>query len=122
MYEAFLRARRHTAVVGPKQEQDAPLTIPQLNRLHESIVRGEDASNVDVTSIPSQNRVTLQILRLWQTFKDLNQTCVVSNRAEQFRFRTQQRVVVTVEDSVLRTEMTSLRVSRGGCPQTYPLV
>jgi hypothetical protein len=38
-----------------QQEEDDPLTIPQVNRLHEFIVWGEDSSNVDVTSIPSQN-------------------------------------------------------------------
>ncbi len=31
---------------GVSQEEDASLTIPQLNRLHEAIVWGEDASNV----------------------------------------------------------------------------
>jgi hypothetical protein len=53
-----------------QQQEDAPLFVPQLNRLHEaSIVRGEDASNVAVTDIPAQNRVTLQILSMWQPFK-----------------------------------------------------
>jgi hypothetical protein len=48
-----------------QQQQDAPLYIPQLNRLNEaSLVRGEDASNVAVTAIPAQNRVTLQILSM----------------------------------------------------------
>ena len=43
-----------------QQQEDAPLTILQLNLLHEaSIVWGEDASNVTVIVIPSQNRVTL---------------------------------------------------------------
>ena len=47
--------------VSQQQHQDASLTIPKVNRLHETIVWGEDASNVAVTVIPTQNRVTLQI-------------------------------------------------------------
>ncbi len=62
-----------------QQQEDAPVTIPQLNRLTEaSLMRGEDASNVAVTAIPAQNnRVTLQILSMWQPFKDLKQTFAV---------------------------------------------
>ena len=49
-----------------QQQQDDLLYIPQLNRLTEAfLVRGEDASNVAVTAIPAQNRVTLQILSMW---------------------------------------------------------
>ena len=60
----------------------------QNNQLHElSFVWGEDASNVVV--IPTQHRVTEQILSRWQTFKDLKQTLVVSRRAEQLRLRVQ---------------------------------
>ena len=70
--------------------------------------RGEDASNVAVTAIPAQNRVTLQILNHWQPFSALKQAFVDSRRAEQLRLRAQQRIVATVEDSVLRTEMASL--------------
>jgi hypothetical protein len=87
-----------------QQQQHAPLFVPQLNRLHEaSIVRAEDASNVVVTVVPAQN--TLQILSMWQPFKVLKQTLAASRRAEQLRLRAQQRVVATVEDSVLRTEL-----------------
>jgi hypothetical protein len=54
-----------------KQEDDT-LFIPQFNHLHEdSIVLGEDDSNVTVTVIPVQNRVTLQILIMCQLFKVL---------------------------------------------------
>jgi hypothetical protein len=42
-------------------------------------VRGEDSSNMP--TIPSQNRVTQQIIRLWQPFHDLKQTFEVSRRA-----------------------------------------
>ena len=66
----------------------------------------EDASNVVV--IPTQHRVTQQILSRWKSFKDLNQTFAVSRRAEKLRLRVQQRVIATVEDSVLRTEMENL--------------
>jgi hypothetical protein len=91
-----------------RQKEDAPITFPQLNRLHEAIVRGEDASNVAVTAVPAQNRVTLQILSMWQPVKDLKLTFAVSRRVEQLRLRAQQRGVATVEDSVLRTEMENL--------------
>jgi hypothetical protein len=56
----------------------------------------------------TQHRVTQQILSRWQPFKDLKQTFAVSRRAEQLRERVQQRVVATVEDSALRTEMENL--------------
>ena len=69
-------------------------------------MRGEDASNV--AAIPPQNWLTHQILSMWQHLKDLKQTFAVSRRAEQLRQRVQQRVVATVEDSVLRTEMENL--------------
>jgi hypothetical protein len=42
------------------------------------------------------------------SFKDLKLTFAVSHRVEQPRFRAQQRVVATVEVSVLRTEMENL--------------
>ena len=71
-------------------------------------MRGEDSSNVAVTAIPAQNRVTLQILSMWQPFTDLKLTFAVSRRVGQLRLRAQQRVVATVEDSVLRTEMEHL--------------
>ena len=72
---------------GVSQHQEAvPLSIPQLNRLIEaSIVRDENSfSNTPVTVIPSQYRVTQQILSHWQTFRDLKLMFVASRRAEQF--------------------------------------
>ena len=97
---------------GASQQESAPLFLPQLNQLHElSIVRGEDASNVVV--IPTQHRVTQQILSRWQPFKDLKQTFAVSRRAEQLRQRVQQRVVATVEDSSLHTEIENLESDEG---------
>jgi hypothetical protein len=60
----------------------------------------------------------------WLPFQDLKQAFAVSRRAEQLRLRAQQRIIATVEDSVLRTEMANLEstVSCPRCPQTYPLV
>ena len=92
---------------GTSQEEDAPLFLPQLNQFHGvSFVWGEDTSNV--VTIPTQHRVTQQILSRWQPFKDLKQTFAVSRRAELLRQRVQQRVIATVEDSALRTEMENL--------------
>jgi len=54
---------------------------------------------------------------MWQHFKDLKQTFAVSRRAEQLRLRVQQRVVATVEDSVLRTEMASLESQEEDAPR-----
>jgi len=79
-------------------------------------VRGEDASNVAVTAVPAQNRVTLQILSMWQPVKDLKLTFAVSRRVEQLRLRAQQRGVATVEDSVLRTEMENLESEEEDAP------
>jgi hypothetical protein len=61
------------------------LSIPQLNCLYEtSFVRDEtSASNAAVTAIPSQHRVSLQILSHWQTFWDLKLMFAGSRRAEQ---------------------------------------
>ena len=50
----------------------------------------------------------MQILKHWKPFRDLKLTFTVSRRAEQFRLHTQEYIVVTVEDSVLRTEMVRL--------------
>jgi hypothetical protein len=67
-----------------QEEEEAHFNIPKLNRLHETyIVWGEDSSNVAVTVIPAQNKVTLQIL---------------SGTAF---------LTATVEDSVLHTEKVS---------------
>jgi hypothetical protein len=79
-------------------------------------VWGEDTSNVTV--IPVQNRLTQPILIMFQHFnKDLKQSFVVSHRTDQFPFRAQQRVVTTVEDSILRTEMTSLESQEEDTPR-----
>jgi hypothetical protein len=63
---------------------------------------------VDATVIPSQHRVTQQILSHWQTFQDLKPMFPGSIRTEQLILRSHQRVVATVEESVLKTEMSDL--------------
>jgi hypothetical protein len=74
-------------------------------------------SNVDVTVIPSQYRVTQQILSHWQHFQDLKLMLSGSLRAEQLSLYSQQRIVATVEDSVLRTEMTDLESQEEDAPK-----
>ncbi len=88
-------------------------TLPMLSTSQPKIGshnRSSEGDNRLKTSvdIPTQHRVTQQILRRWQPFKDLKQTFAVSHRAEQLCLRVQQRVITTVEDSVLSTEMEIL--------------
>ena len=66
------------------------------------------ASNADVPVIPSHLKVTHQILSHWEPFRDLKSRFADSRRAEQLSLRSQQCIVATVEDSVLRTEMVGL--------------
>jgi hypothetical protein len=93
--------------------------LPQFNRLIEtSFVRDESSvSNADVTAIPFQFKVTQQILLHCQPFRDLKLKYVGSRQAEQLSLRSQQRVVVTVEESVLKTEMTDLESQEEDAPQ-----
>jgi hypothetical protein len=92
------------------QQGAAPLSLPQFNLLFEaSFVRDESsASDTDVAAIPSQHKVTQQILSHWQPFLVLELMLEDSRRAEQLSLCSQQSIVATVEDSVLRTEMTGL--------------
>jgi hypothetical protein len=82
----------------------------RLDRLFEaSFARDESsASNAGVAAIPSQLKVTKQILLHWQPFWDLKLKFVGTRRHEQLSSRSQQRIVATVEESVLRTEMAGL--------------
>ncbi len=48
------------------------------------------------------------ILRHWKSFQDLKLMFTDSLRTEQLNIHSQQRIVTTVEESVLRTEMTGL--------------
>ncbi len=66
------------------------------------------ASTADATAVPSQHRVTQQILSHWQSFQDLKLMFAGSRRAEQLSLRSRQSVVATVEESVLKMEMTGL--------------
>ncbi len=75
------------------------------------------ASNADVTAIPSQFKVTKQILLHWQPFRDLKLKYVESRQAEQLSLRSQQRVVATVEESVLKTEMAGLESQEEDAPK-----
>ncbi len=94
----------------PQQEEAAPPSLPQLDRLFEASFAWDEssASNPGVTVIPSQLKITKQILRHWQPFQDLTLQFVGSHRQEQLSSRCQQRIVATVEESVLRMEMAGL--------------
>jgi hypothetical protein len=47
----------------PPQQEDAPLSLPQINRLIEtSFARDESSVSTGITDIPSQFKVTLEIL------------------------------------------------------------
>ena len=100
-----VRARPSSQDGVPQQQEAAPLVLPQLNRLYEaSFARDETSpSNAGVVDIPSQNKVTQQILLQWQPFRDLKHKFVGSRCYEQLSSHSQQRIVATVEESVLRT-------------------
>ncbi len=74
-------------------------------------------SNTAVTVIPSQHRVTQQILSHRQSFLDFKLMFAVSRRVEQLSLCSQQRIVVTVEDSVLRTEMVDRESQEEDAPK-----
>ncbi len=102
-----------------QQQETVSLSLPQLNRLIEaSFVRDEiSVSNADVTVIPSQYRVTQQILSHWQPFQDLKLMLSGSRRSEQLSLHSQQRILATVEESVLRTEMAGLESQEEDAPE-----
>ena len=87
----------------PQQQEAGPLSIPQLNCFHESSFTRDESSvsNAGVDVIPSQLKVTKQILLHWQPFRDLKLKYVGSRQAEQLSLSSQQRIVGTVEESVL---------------------
>ena len=103
----------------PQQQEVAPLSLPQLNRLFEASFLWDEssASNAGVGAIPSQFEVTQQIQCYWQPFRDLQLKFVGSRRLEQLRSRSQQRVVATVQESVLRTEMEVLEPQEEDVPK-----
>jgi hypothetical protein len=100
-------------------QEPVPLSIPEVNHLFEaSFVWDESSvSNVVVTVIPSHHRVTQQMLSHCQTFRDLKPMFVGSRLAEQSSLRSQQSIVVNVEDSLLRTEMTRLESQEEDAPE-----
>jgi hypothetical protein len=95
-----------------QQQGAAPLCLFEA-----SFVRDESsASNADVAPKPSQHKVTQQILSHWQPFLDLKLMFAGLRRAEQLSLRSQQRIVATFEDSVLRTEMAVLESQEEDAP------
>jgi hypothetical protein len=115
---AGARARPRSQDGVPPQQEAAPLSLPQLNRLFEASFARDDnsVSTAGVAVIPSQFKVTQQILIHWQTSRDLKLKFVGSHRAEQLSLRSQQRIVATVEESVLRMKMTGLESQEEDAP------
>jgi len=98
--------------------EDDPLSLPYLNRLFESsFVRDESSTSNPVPVIPSQFKVTQEILIHWEPFRDLKLKFVGPHRAEQLSLHSQQRIVATVEESVLRTEMADLESQEEDVPK-----
>jgi hypothetical protein len=94
-------------------------SIPQLNCLYEVSFLWDETSvsNAADTVIPSHHRVSLQMLNHWYHFRDLKKMLAGSRRAEQLTLLSQQCIVATVEDSVLRTEMTGLESQKEDAPK-----
>ncbi len=109
--------RRSSQDGVPQQQEASPLALPQLDRLYEaSFARDESSvSNAGVAVIPSQFKVTQQVLQKWQPFRDLK--IKFSRRQEQLSSRCQQCVVDTVEESMLRTEMADLESQEEDAPK-----
>jgi hypothetical protein len=100
-------------LLSPFRGLTATLRIPSRG------MRGieSSASNAGVPAIPSQLKVTKQILLHWQPFRDLKLKYVGSRQAEQLNLRSQQRIVATVEESVLKTEMSGLESQEEDAPK-----
>jgi hypothetical protein len=75
----------------PQPEEVDPLSLPQLNCLHETFFAWDErsTSNAGVTGIPSQIKVTQQILLHLQPFRDPKVKFVGSRRQEQLSSRCQ---------------------------------
>jgi hypothetical protein len=71
----------------------------------------------ETATLMLQQRVTQQILSHWQPFQDLKLMFAGSRRAEQLSLRSQQRVVATVEESVLKMEMTDFESQEEDAPK-----
>ncbi len=105
----------------PARVQDVSsgdLVLPQLNRLHEACKRRQDALPVSSTSqdqqptasgpIPSQWRLTQQLITHWPQFKALRQRYAGMRFEEQLMLHMPQKHKSTVPDSTLRMEMKGL--------------
>jgi hypothetical protein len=57
------------------------------------------------------------MLSHWKPFRDLKLMFAASRRAEQLSLRSQQRIVATVEDSALRTEIAGLESQEEDAPK-----
>jgi hypothetical protein len=113
------RPQRNSQDGVPQEQETAPLSLPQLDHLYEaSFARDETSvSNTGVAAIPSQFKVTQQVLLKWQPFRDLKLKFVGSRRQEQLSSYCLQDVVATVEESVVRTEMTGLESQEEDAPK-----
>ncbi len=76
-------------------------------------------STPGVPVIPSQFKVTQEILLHWQPFRDLELKFIGSRRTEQLNLHSQQLIVATVEESVLRMEMTGLESQEEDAPKRF---
>jgi hypothetical protein len=105
----------------PARAQDVSsgtLVLPQLNRLHEAYKRRQDALPASSTSqdlqptasgpIPSQRRLTQQLIAHWPQFKALRQRYAGTRFEEQRMLHMPQKHKATVPDSTLRMEMKAL--------------
>ena len=66
--------------------------------------------------IPSQHRVSLQLIEEWQPFKDLRQRFANTRRMEQLQLHAPQKITATVAESALRVEMEALEPEQEGAP------
>ena len=96
-----------------RRDEDA-LSLPQLNCLHEAYLpREEDDTTI---RIPSQRRLTDQLIAHWRPYVVLRQRLSGTRSEEQLRLRKPQKFKATVDDSVLRTEMGDLEPSDEDAP------
>jgi hypothetical protein len=65
----------------------------------------------------SRRMLPLHLPSHWKPFRDLKLMFPGSRRVEQLRLLSQQCIVATVEDSVLRTEMTGLESQEEDAPK-----
>jgi hypothetical protein len=74
----------------------------------------QDDSSPKSAEIPSQHRVSLQLIQEWQPFKDLRQHFANNRRMEQLQLHAPQKITATVADSALRVEMQALEPEHEG--------